>query len=672
MRRIVSSSKVFKVLPLCAALTATSCSVLEPVGGAISQGYENTVSYFNAYYNAQRLYDEAEDEVITYRLNQRGQRTLQGSAAQAVPGNSKAKFTLVIEKCSGILSFHESSALVDDALLLIGKSYYYQNDFLKAERKFEELLAQYPDGPLSMETQLWLLRCYAENGRRDEGLQLGEVLRSSALEDGEEETAGRAMVVLAHLEEETSPSTSLRYLSEAIPLLDDDLDQGDAQAKIGDLLIKLDRAEEAVVAYLKVPELTSDTYLRFYGMVHAARAYGALGRYDEALDLVNELLDDFTFSTYWNEVRFELAEAEARLGRLDEAVDDFTYIDTTAARTEYGTRAAFRKGWILEHEFGDYDAAKVAYGRAAAFTVPDVSTMARQRESALGQHRSLHQRLGLIDSVLAASEEAPSGPLDSAAAARPAPNPDSLRVEITKVHFQLGELFYAELEVPDSAVLYYRQVLAAPADTIRTPRVLFIMADLSLKHDLGTSSDSLYRVIIRDYPESPYAAVAKEALGIPAPKPQADPAKGVYASAEGALDSGNTSQAIELFDQIIEEYPESEYAAQSRYALGWVYEYVLSEPDSALSQYRLLVEEHGSSPFATRVKGKLAATEPAPPSPKDSVVLERIEKVEAPPVDRKPPTMEEAPAVPGTRRGRANEERPPVAPDSPPPKKKED
>ncbi len=672
MRRTTPSTTLVLFSALIVALTVTSCSVFGPVGGAVSQGYENTISYFNAYYNAKKLYDEAEEEVLTYRLNQRGQRTVQGAPAQAVPGNSKAKFTQVIEKCSSILSFHETSALVDDALLLIGKSYYYQNEFLKAERKFEELLAQSPDGSLSQETQLWLLRCYAENGRREEGLQLGEALRSTAMEEGEDELAGQALLVLARLVEESDPALALRHLNEALPLLDDDIDQGTAQAKIGDILMRTERTEEAVAAYLKIPDMTSDTYLRFYGMVHGARALGALERYEEALTIADELLDDYTFSPYWSEVRYEVAEAEARLGRIDDAIDDFTYIDTTAARTEFGTRAAFRKGWILEHEKKDYAAAQTAYARAAGFTVPGVTAVAKQRENALAAHRSIHLRLAKIDSVLRALEVPAPEPEDSAQAAVRPPDPDSLRAEITKSEFELGELFYAELEVPDSALYYYDRVLEAPPDTVRTPRVLYILADLSRKENLGMSTDSLYRVIIRDYPASPYALAAKEALGIPLPTPKSDPAKALYAEAERSLQAQRTEEAMDQLGAIIDQYPESEYAGQSRYALGWIYEYVLAEPDSALSQYRMLVEDYGGSPFASRVRQRVVAAEKPKEAPRDSSLIEQVERVEPPAGDRRPQTEEEVPQAPGSRRQGAGQNRTAVPPKDAPPKKKED
>jgi hypothetical protein len=121
------------------------------VGDAISLQYENTVSYFNAFYNARRLFSEAEDEIMASRWALRG-KDLPATPA-GIPSTAKAKLNLVIDKCSNILVFHSTSSYVDDALFLVGKSFFYQEEYLKADRKFEEMLSQYPTSSLHLEAE---------------------------------------------------------------------------------------------------------------------------------------------------------------------------------------------------------------------------------------------------------------------------------------------------------------------------------------------------------------------------------------------------------------------------------------------------------------------------------------------------------------------------------------
>jgi tetratricopeptide (TPR) repeat protein len=173
-----------------------SCTIFRPVGVAISDGYENTVAYFNSYYNASNLFDEAEDEILSAEKKQRG---VDGFADHRIdpPGSASTKLSTVIDKCSNILSFQPGSALVDDALLLIGKSYFYQAEFLKSERKFSELLSFAPSGPLALEASLWKAKALYEL-RNEDGIQETRTLIQEAIESGEGEIAGEGNLILGH------------------------------------------------------------------------------------------------------------------------------------------------------------------------------------------------------------------------------------------------------------------------------------------------------------------------------------------------------------------------------------------------------------------------------------------------------------------------------------------
>ena len=70
--------------------------------------YENTVLYFNGYYNAKWLFDEAEDEIHADAFSKRGKEIIP-MAAKEIPGSAKEKLVKVIDKCSNILAFYPTS-----------------------------------------------------------------------------------------------------------------------------------------------------------------------------------------------------------------------------------------------------------------------------------------------------------------------------------------------------------------------------------------------------------------------------------------------------------------------------------------------------------------------------------------------------------------------------------
>ncbi len=94
-------------------------------------------AYFNTYYNAQKAFREAEDEVWNQpdlKVQGAGKNYL---AVFNVSQNTRTKFSSVIEKCSKLLEYHPESNLVDDALMMIGKSYFYQNDLSACRTKIQ-------------------------------------------------------------------------------------------------------------------------------------------------------------------------------------------------------------------------------------------------------------------------------------------------------------------------------------------------------------------------------------------------------------------------------------------------------------------------------------------------------------------------------------------------------
>src|SRR5260221_12997318 len=76
--------------------------------------YQNVTAYFNTYYNAKKLFDDAAMEVES--VPRKFTDTLYFKS-YTVGAASQTKFDKVIEKCSKILQSYPKSAWVDDAIL---------------------------------------------------------------------------------------------------------------------------------------------------------------------------------------------------------------------------------------------------------------------------------------------------------------------------------------------------------------------------------------------------------------------------------------------------------------------------------------------------------------------------------------------------------------------------
>src|SRR4030067_1795664 len=121
------------------------------IGGSlfllILTGCASFRAYYNTFYLAEKTFQMAEDN------------RLKSKSEKANPTVLKL-YEEAIAKASKLLTFYPKSKYVDDALLIIGKSYYYMGEYSKAERKFQEIATGFPKGGLVSEANYFLGASY--------------------------------------------------------------------------------------------------------------------------------------------------------------------------------------------------------------------------------------------------------------------------------------------------------------------------------------------------------------------------------------------------------------------------------------------------------------------------------------------------------------------------------
>jgi tetratricopeptide (TPR) repeat protein len=639
-------NRVRLLLPCVFLLLSTtfpSCAVFDVIGSSLSRLYENSVSYFNAYYNAKRNFDEAEEMILAAERAARG-KTKPDQHPAPPSGQARDKLNAVIDKCSSILSFYPKSDLVDDALFLIGKSYFYLQEYLKAERKFSELLTEFPLSDLALEGQLWWARTLTKINRAGDAQRVASALATKAVEQREYQLAAQAYVLLAKMAVEANlVREAIDWYSKAVQTGRDDFLVASALVELGDLHFARNDFEKAAASYAKAFDKVSDVYLNYYSRIQTARAYAALKRYDTAMYLTGEMLDNYRYAEYFPIIRLEHAHVLLKSGKTAEALDEYRFIDTTYQRTEAAANAAFTLGKFFELERADYPQARGYYARAAQYAGASFSAEARRRESGLGKLINLHRQLAIHDSLVALSDSLLKYPgrfvelsdsvgvdttvavTDTAEAKRMVPktvfkpvDKDSIQIVNARLAYEIGETFHTELELPDSALLWFQRALEWKLDSTVAPRTHFILAQLGSSTATRTDKETaeLYQTLIDRFPRSTYAEEARRILGLPLTQRTQEDGERVYAAAESLLWKGQYHRAIEGWKEIINENPSSALAAKSRYAIGWVYENYLLKPDSALAYYKMVAELHKTSPYAAAVKERITEAEKTESTPK--------------------------------------------------------
>jgi len=128
------------------------------------RAYHNLTSHYNVYWNGmdqlrQGVKDYQNTVVDNYALilpvYNYGDKTTSGTISQyADIGISKA--SKAVQKHSMVFNQKEYVKWIDDSYLLIGKSYYYKQDYGMARRSFEFIIKTYNKNEIKYEAMLWL------------------------------------------------------------------------------------------------------------------------------------------------------------------------------------------------------------------------------------------------------------------------------------------------------------------------------------------------------------------------------------------------------------------------------------------------------------------------------------------------------------------------------------
>jgi TonB family protein len=159
--------------------------------------------------------------------------------------------------------------------------------------------------------------------------------------------------------------------------------------------------------------------------------------------------------------------------------------------------------------------------------------------------------------------------------------------------FILAELYYFRLNDIPKAMTEYRNAVADYPGSYWAANALYAMAHLaeSVQRDREKSAELLDE-LIRDYPSSEFAVFAREKRGLEVSTAEVDSLPRTrYLQAEKALLSGEDPEtAVSQLERLAAADPASPYAPRSLLAVAWAREHNGGDPESAMDAYRRIAE----------------------------------------------------------------------------------
>ncbi len=329
-------------------------------------------AYYNTFYNAKKFYNTASAErkkrqrtqVVELSPEEKEQLKRQGitssSDANRPSSQEMQSYQQAIEKASSVLEFYPKSKYVDDALMLLGESFFHRREYSKALRKFEEITELYPDSKFIPNARLLMAKTYSGLQKFDDAerqfreLALDTKLEKSIREEAEYELAGlyyeKGNYDLAAQEYSKAVGSSVDKLMRAMSLY-----------RLGECLIILKEFDEAPKIFRRAVKESPNEDFKAQATFKLGQAQSLVKDYDAAVRTFDDLLSKEFEVKRIPMIKLELANNLRAKGDLAGALKWYQNLVEEHKRTDASARSYFALGDIEEFVNGDYKKAKENY-----------------------------------------------------------------------------------------------------------------------------------------------------------------------------------------------------------------------------------------------------------------------------------------------------------------------
>jgi TolA-binding protein len=685
---------------------------------------ENFTAYFNTFYRSQEDFDDAYDEYRSTIISQYNKRL--DSLGIVVPINASVKDKLdkAIERSSKIIQFSKNSKYIDEAVLIIGKSYYFQGLYFKAERTFNEFLSKFSSSPLADDAILFLGQTKLRLGKKEEGEKIFKSLSKDADDLVVKSLAFRNLGILAF--NRGNYQEAVDYFESSIKFAVSDERKAEEQFILSKIL-SVYKPELAAASYKKVLDYTSDFDLKFYSRLNYAKSLvynKSYSKADEELDDVrNKYREEIVFTQL---IDLEMANSFYAQGKIPEALDKYyevivKYPNTPVSSDAYyflgkheedvnksylnayvnykkATEENINSDYIRESEaktktFEQYFALEGEIKDSSKVDIPTVNADVEKYRMKYNEERGVetleqntknsdnsgeddrrnennnpdgirndgdgkpggvkeifishkddslerperspdedmkipenegipeqkenqeNNNPGNMEKPPEVTDEKPEEILsDSVASLRAdsvqaAEEREALKLNEEKrfnAYYGLAELFMYNMQQNDSAEFYLKLLLDEFRESDKRTKILYTLGNFYKNLGKKEEGDSVFQLIIDHYPNTVYANESRKILGQKLEKNiNLNPIDDLFSSALLQLDSNNYIMAISDLEQVELIFPNDTMVAKSLYAIGWIYENKLVNKDSSLFYYNKLRTKFPESEYTLKVSPML-------------------------------------------------------------------
>ncbi|MDM7925046.1 MAG: tetratricopeptide repeat protein [bacterium] len=570
-------------------------------------------AYFNIFYNARRYYSRGLEAVEKERIQ--NAQTIQAAASRQNPGAAgKSDFQKAAEKSLKLLDYYPNSKYADDALLLLGKSYYYTQEYQMSLRRFQELLDRFPDSELRFDAELGMAKTYVALKQFDDADRiLDRIVDQKVTKD---QLAEAYYYQGRYFETRRDFAGAAEAFQKVVDLGSKSLGP-EAQFAVEDncdSLMAFDRSIEAYNRFLRMDPLPE---MRFAAEFRLAVAMKNAGRADEAVRRLERLLGDEKNRPREPEMRLQIADALARKGDIDGSVTTYRDVIKLKEKSDYSAEAYYALGRLYETRLGDFTRAADNYSQ-----VKKESARFRYADSAEVKARDILRMKALLE-VVRLGLGGGEGDVVIEAAEKEAEE-DSVDAFGRRIYAAVDSaiadsLVYTERILPDPALKLQAQEIQQretrnrrdePPEGGKSGRASEQVVDWRKLDDFELGDDEYGTFLDRAITERKRRADLNRLTENPelASFKKEETDKNLFLLAELYLFRFSMhDSAAAVYRRLTDLYPESPYAPQSRYNLRYILRHITGDSAAADSVGRRILADDPKSAFAKAVRRESGA-----------------------------------------------------------------
>jgi TonB family protein len=566
-------------------------------------------TYYNTFYNAKKAFKE-------------GEKAQENASERTRHSAGRSSYETAIKKASKVLTFHPKSKWADDALFMIGRAYFNMGEYVKARRKFEELLTSFPKSKLVNDSHYYISMCHYFSGEEIAAISsLKHLLESEKIKKKRKGELSFFMGEIYLNREEFGEA--IAYYDKTLNLYDPDTLSAITRFRIGECLWEKKDHVQAKEAFAQVEKSDPSAELLFDSKFKEGECYYILGEHQKGMDIYRELSDDDRYASKLASTKLKIAEGYYFLDELSLSMEEYLEVTENYPRTEESAKAYFELGRIYQEVFGDLQLAKKMYENCNNDSPrSEIAKQALTQSANISRIEEYQQQIS-----------------------------DEGTEESAQPQFLLAELYLTQMNEPDSALMEYLTLVDQFPESEYAAKSLYAAAWIyeKVKGDTDQAART-YKRILDEYPQSDYHDVAFGFLGNSSDSLGMNNAEKVYHRAERFLfQEHDVDSALAMYDLIMETYPHSLYASKSAFAKAWTIEYFANPGDSTvIYAYQNIIDSYPQSEYAEEARIKLGLSQrrrPTQPQARETTAPQEEEQdtTETAEADTTGPSIPKAP-----------------------------